>query len=213
VNSKVKVKAFIPTLEDDSLETASDIDKAEILNKFFTGTFTSESLDTIPVFSDREFVSTLDNISIDVSTVKDKLSNLNPGKATGPDGISPRVLKEAAVELCILLSIIFKKSLSEGKLPADWKVANIIPIYKKGNKSSPCNYRPVSLTSVVCKVFESIIRERMLDHPFSNDLMSSCQHWFLPRKSCMTQLLHALNDWTESLDRGNSIDVFYLHGL
>ena len=104
---------------------------------------------------------------------------MNPGKATGPDGVPPRVLKEAAVELCIHLSIIFKKSLSEGKLPADWKVANIVPIYKKGNKSSPCNYRPVSLTSVVCKVFESIIQERMLDHLFSNNLMSSCQHGFL----------------------------------
>ena len=60
---------------------------------------------------------------------------------------------------------------------------------------------------MACKVFESIIRERMLDHFFSNDLMSSCQHGFLP---CMTQLLHALNDWTESLDKSNSIDVLYL---
>ena len=96
-----------------------------MLNKFFTGTFTSESLDTIPEFSDREFVSTLDNISIDVSIVKDKFC-LKSWQSNWPDGISPRVLKEAAVELCIPLSIIFKKSLSEGKLPADWKVANII---------------------------------------------------------------------------------------
>jgi len=96
------------------------------------------------------------------------------------------------------------------QLPVDWKVATIIPIFKKGNKSSPCNYHPVSLTSVVCKVFESIIRERMLDHLFDNKLMSLCQHGFLPRKSCTTQLLHALNDWTESLDRGNSVDVLYL---
>jgi len=120
-------------------------------------------------------------------------------------------------------SHVFKKSLSEGKLPADWKVANIIPIYKKGNKSSPRNYRPASLISVVCKVFESIIRERMLDHLFSNaglDVImsawvptSEALHGFLPRKSCMTQLLHALNDWTESLDRGNSIDVLYLESV
>ena len=110
----------------------------------------------------------------------------------------------------IPLSTIFKKSLSEGKLPADWKVANLIHIYKNGDKSAPCNYHPVSLTSVVCKVFKSIIRERTLDYFFSNDMMSSCQHGFLPWKSCMTQLLHALNDWVESLDRGNSIDVLYL---
>ena len=126
VNSKVKVKASIPTLEDESLEAASDMDKAGMLNKFFTGTFTNESLDTIPQFLDRDFVTILDNISIDVSIVMDKLFNLNPGKGTGPDGISPRVLKEAAAELCIPLSILFKKSLSEGKLPADWKVALFI---------------------------------------------------------------------------------------
>jgi len=76
----------------------------------FTSTFINESLDSIPEFSDREFVTTLDNIS---SIIKDKLSNLNPGKATGPDGISPGVLKEAAAELYIPLSIIFKKSVKE----------------------------------------------------------------------------------------------------
>ena len=129
VNSKIKVKASIPTLVDESfdgLEAASDVDKAETLNKFFASTFTKESFDTIPVFQDREFITCLDDILIDVSTVKDKLCNLNPTKATGPDGLPPRVLKEAAIELSIPLSMIFQKSLSESKLPLDWKEATII---------------------------------------------------------------------------------------
>ena len=213
VNSKVRVKPSIPTLVDESLndtEAATDEGKAEMLNKFFTSTFTRESMDNIPEFQDCDFVTSLDGISIDVGIVKEKLCDLNSSKATGPDELPPRVLKEAAAEISIPLSIIFKKSLSEGRLPPDWKVATIIPIFKKGNKSSPCNYRPVSLTSVVSKVFESIIREGMLEHLFNNNLMSPCQHGFLPRKSCMTQLLCALDDWTETLDSGNSVDVLYL---
>ena len=180
VNPKIKVKALIPTLVDEALdgvEAASDDDKAEILSKFFTSTFTRESLDNIPEFQDREFVTSLDDVKIDANIVREKLYNLNPSKATGPDGLPPRVLKEAATEISVPLSIIFKKSLSEGKLPVDWKMATIIPIFKKGNKASPCNYRPVSLTSVVCKVLESIIREGMLEHLFVNNLMST---WIPP---------------------------------
>jgi len=92
----------------------------------------------------------------------------------------------------------------------DWKLATIVPIFKKGNKASPSNYHPVSLTSVVCKVFESIIHEAMIDHLFNNNLLSHYQHGFLPRKSCMTQLLTAMDEWTEILDKGDSVDVLFL---
>ena len=120
------------------------------------------------------------------------------------------MLKELSAVLAKPLAIIFNKSFESGCLPDEWKIANVIPIFKKGNRHSPANYRPVSLTSIVCKVMESIIREHMLSHMLENKLMSDQQHGFLPRKSTVTQLLETLEIWTDALDRGESLDTIYL---
>ena len=88
---------------------------------------------------------------------------LDKRKARGPDEVSPWVLKECAEELSLPIFMIFTNSLEQGKLPDIWKSANITPIYKKGNKSNPLNYRPVSLTSVICKMLERLIREEWVD--------------------------------------------------
>ena len=90
--------------------------------------------------------------------IKDKLAGLNRFKGSGPDNIHPHVLKETASTVCTPLCIIFRDSLQKGETPDDWRKANITPIFKKGDRNDPANYRPVSLTSQVCKVMESIIR-------------------------------------------------------
>ena len=113
------------------------------------------------------------------------------------------MLKEAAFQLSNPLSLIFTKSL--GCLQSG-RWLQLFPFLKKGNKASPSNYRLVSLTSIVSKVFESIVREPMMHHLYSNNLITSHQHGFLPRKSCVTQLLKAVEEWSESLDNGNSVD-------
>ena len=81
---------------------------------------------------------------------------------------------------------------------------------KKGNRSKPSNYRPVSLTSVLCKVMESIIRDKIMEHTEQNKLLSSCQHGFVPKRSCATNLLHTLEKWTTALDTGRPVDAVYL---
>ena len=139
--------------------------------------------------------------------VKKKLDKLKTGKSPGPDGVHPKVLKELSAVLAKPLAIIFNKSFESGCLPNEWKIANVIPIFKKGNRHSPANYRPVSLTSIVCKVMERIIREHMLSHMLENKLMSDHQHGFLPKKSTVTQLLETLEIWTDALDRGESLDT------
>ena len=83
------------------------------------------------------------------------MKSLNVNKSCGPDEISPWVLKELASELAKPLEMIFMKSISEGALPLDWKKANVSPIYKKGAKNLPENYRPISLTSIICKIMAS----------------------------------------------------------
>ena len=103
-----------------------------------------------------------------------------------------------------------QKSLEEEKLPQCWNDAHVRPIFKKGTKSSRSNYRPVSLTSVVCKQMEAIVRDHVTNHILVNNLLTDCQHGFVPGRSCGTQLLRCLDIWTDLLDQGHCLDVIYL---
>ena len=207
-NSKLKSRSGIADLtqEDGSL-TDSDYQKAEVLNKFFASVFTQEDLSHIPDFN-RENVDILDNIVITEKQVFEKLSKLNPNKAQGPDNIHPRFLKETSKVISKPLAILFNRSLLERHLPSEWKDGNISPIFKKGNKSSPSNYRPVSLTSVVCKLMETILRDSLIKHMTPH--FTDCQHGFLSGRSCITQLLDCLSDWTQFLENGSAVDAIYL---
>ena len=113
------------------------------------------------------------DISISVSGVHKLLSDLNPFKATGPDAISARFLKETANEIAPMLTCLFNQSLATGEVPQDWKKAYVIPIYKKGSKSDPRNYRPVSLTSIVCKTMEHILSSQIMHHIESQGIICS----------------------------------------
>ena len=130
-------------------------------------------------------------------------------KASGPDLLCPRILSETREQIVGALKWLFEKSLTNGELPQDWKKAVVVPIYKKGRRDCPENYRPVSLTSVVCKLMESAIRDNMLDHLITNNLLTDKQFGFVPGRSCGLQLLLCLEKWTKSLDAGNEVDVIY----
>ena len=138
------------------------------------------------------------------------LTKLQPEKSPGPDGIHPRVLKECANILAMPLPAVFKSSLKEGRLPQAWKEANVTPIHKEGPKSSVDNYRPVSLTSVCCKILEKVVRRALLSHMIENGYLSDYPHGFIHGRSCTTQLLKVIDAWTEILDQGGTIDVAYL---
>ena len=102
-------------------------------------------------------IPTIDDIKISEQRVRKLMENLSPYKAGGPDGISARVLRELAEELAPALTIIFQLSLSTGIVPTDWRDAYVTPIFKKGEQYNPANYRPVSLTCIVCKLMEHIM--------------------------------------------------------
>jgi hypothetical protein len=110
----------------------------------------------------------------------------------------------------LLLLIIFNKSLWAGVVPSAWKLAEITPIFKKGKKTDAGNYRPVSLTSVVCKVMESLMKSYLVRYFETNDLFTVHQHGFMSGRSCLTNLLETFESWTEALDKGNSVDAVYL---
>jgi hypothetical protein len=91
----------------------------------------------------------------------------------------------------------------------DWKTANITAIYKKGKKSEVCNYRPISLTCIVCKIMESIVRDKIMEYFLENELITDKQFGFLRGRSTVTQLLQILDHWTEMLENGGRVDVVY----
>ena len=108
------------------------------------------------------------------------------------------------------LGMIYRTSLDRGEIPRDWKDAGVTPIFKKGKRYEAKNYRPVSLTSIPCKILESIIKEEIVLHLEKFSLLNDSQHGFLSGRSCLTNLLEFMEDITEILDKGNSADVVYL---
>ena len=120
-------------------------------------------------------------------------------------------LKKTAKAMCKPLEIIFNKSLQTGTIPDDWKIGRITAIYKnKGSKKMAGNYRPVSLTCIICKVLESIIRNHIMDFMKINKLLTDTQFGFLPGRSSSLQLLKVLDIWTKALDEGYDIDIVYM---
>jgi hypothetical protein len=138
------------------------------------------------------------------------LKNLKPNKSSGPDEIHPKLLKEAGDHIISPLLIIFQESLQQGAIPEDWRMANVTPIFKKGSRKTPGNYRPVSLTSVVCKMLESIVRNRIMRHLNENNMLSDQQYGFRNHRSTTLQLLRVLDNWSRILDEGQGLDVIYL---
>ena len=108
------------------------------------------------------------------------------------------------------LAIIYNKLMEEGDVPNIWRMANVCPIFKKGSKGDPANYRPVSLTCVVGKVMESLIRDKIVEHLERNTLIRSSQHGFLAGRSTTTNLLVYMETLTKLLDQGHAVDVLYL---
>ncbi len=209
---KMKTKSGIADqTKKDGSTASSNKEKAEVLNNFFSSVFTTENIQNMPELKGiADLKVKMTDLKVTSDQVKQRLVELKPNKATGPDGVSPRMLKELAGSLAKPLSIIMNKSLQEGRLPNIWKTAHVVPIFKKGKKNVAGNYRPVSLTSVVCKVMEAIVREKLLDHLKQNGLITNSQHGFIGGRSCSTNLLAALDSWTEILDEGGAVDTVYL---
>ena len=210
VSSKSKVKESIPDLESPNGEfTKNDSEKAHVLNTFFGSVFTHEDTEKLPECDDFTDVL-LSKVEITNTDVFNVLTSLNVNKSPGPDGVHPRVLKELAHELSAPLKTFFDKTMKEGKIPQKWKIAEVKPIFKKGNKNSPNNYRPVSLTCIVCKIFEQFVRNALYKHLTDNDLLALEQFGFCQGRSCTTQLLVTINDWLLNIDKNVPTDAVYL---
>ncbi|GAB0208251.1 mitochondrial enolase superfamily member 1 [Grus japonensis] len=128
----------------------------------------------------------------------------------GPDGIHPRVLRELAEQIAKPLSIIYQQSWLTGEVPDDWRLADVMPIYKKGRKEDPGNYRPVSLTSVPGKIMERFILSALTRQVQDNQGIRPSQHRFMEGRSCLTNLISFYDQVTCLVDEGKAVDVIYL---
>ena len=133
--------------------------------------------------------------------VRKYILRLNPRKSPGMDSIHPFVVKSCADAFSEVLSVIFTSSYSSRKIPDAWRLAQISPIFKKGSRSAPGNYRPISLTSIPCKLMERMVRDVMMDHLYSNNVITLEQHGFVLRKSVVTNLLETVDRISDGIDK------------
>ena len=199
----------IPPFLDNNIIKSRPREKAEILNQHFSSVFTQENLASIPDLGVSPHPAASD-ITVAVSGVRALLERLSPHKASGPDQISSRFLKTMSAVLAPALTIIFQTSLDQGQIPDDWKRAYVTPIFKKGEKARACNYRPVSLTPVNCKVFEHIIHSHIMNHLETHGILADQQHGFRKTRSCESQLIATVHDLAKGLDQRQQIDAIAL---
>ena len=172
VKSLKKDNVSHSSLRDSDGSLVTDPQKmADIFNLQFKSVFSDPlgNADNSGVTNNYE---RMPSITVSQRGVLKLLQNINPHKATGPDNIPGKILKELAVYLAPVYTILFQASLDQGSVPEDWKTAHITPIFKKGDPKKAANYRPISLTSITCKLLEHIIHSNIMKHFDSNQPIS-----------------------------------------
>ena len=210
MRSKQKTKTTVRNLKKENGDlTGNDTETANLLQKIFLSTFTHEDETTTPELPLKIVESQMEDLTITRQEVCNLMKSLKENKSPGVDNVHPKVLSRCHETLLHPLQLIFSQSLLEGKLPQQWKDANVTPLHKKGPKSEVVNYRPVSLTSFPCKLLETIIRSRIVQYLEQNNLLSPSQHGFISKRSCLSNLLVALEAITKAIDEGNVVDMIY----
>ena len=208
---RTKTKTSVGPLKNANGETIADSkEMAGLLNTYFKSVFSREpdmtGVEEPAPLTDKK----LEDCLITSEKVKEKIRKLRPTSAPGPEGIGAGLLQELEDLVSPALTVLYKKLLEEKFTPDDWKVANVSPIFKKGAKSDPANYRPVSLTSVCCKTFEALLRDSIVQHLEENNLIADSQHGFINSKSCATNLIEFFDAVTEAADSGDGMDIIFL---
>ena len=198
----------IPPLECDGNLIFDDTKKSELLNDFFCKQTNLDEQTAPPELTDIQ-TDGLEQILITENEVEDILKTLDVSKATGPDMINPRLLKEAASILKYPLCKLFNLSLSTHTFPSDWKLANVTPVFKKDCPSDVKNYRPISLISVVGKVLERCVYKHIHNYLLDYKIITPHQSGFTPGDSAINQLLDITNDFGKALDEGKEVRVIF----
>ena len=215
VRSKSQTRDTIGPLRNNLGHLITD-DKGmcNLLNEYFASVFNDEDgTDVLPVV-ERIFVGDQNNKLLDIDITYESvlkcLEHLKENKAPGDDGFASTLFIKTAKSIAVPLCKIFQSSITSGDVPLQWRQSNVTAIYKSSGRSEPGNYRPISLTSIACKVVETLVKQQIVSHLQTNKLVRDSQHGFVSRRSCLTNLLTFLDFVHGSIDRGQPVDVVYL---
>ncbi|CAM4712323.1 unnamed protein product [Caretta caretta] len=210
VSNKKKVRESVgPLLDGGGNLVTEDVEKANVLNAFFASVFTNKVSSQTAALGSTAWGGG-DQPSVEKEVVRDYLEKLDEHKCMGPDALHLRVLNELADVIAEPLAIIFENLWRTGEVLDDWKKTNVVPIFKKGKKEDPGNYRPVSLTSVPGKIMEQVLKESIVKHLEERKVIRNSQHGFTKGKSCLTNLIAFYDEITGSVDEGKAVDLLFL---
>lgn len=211
VRSFLNTKVTTPVIRNlDGSVCRDNLVACETFADSFQASYTIEPRGDLPMILVDRQNPPISEITFSPNAVKDVLMSLKIDSAPGLDGLTAIFLNKCASSLAVPLSMIFSSSLTNHSIPITWKMAVVTPVFKKGDKLSVENYRPISLTSIACKVCERIVSNQLLEFLLTNNILPSSQHGFLPGRSVLTCLLKCVNDWTLSVDSGKPVDIIYL---
>ena len=207
-NSKLRMHSSIPVItSDDGTLHKTNMEKANHFNEVFQSVFTRDNGVPLSIPSKSEVL--MDKIVISEEMLLRVIHNMDPKTSLTPDDLPAKVIKMIAPQIKHFLKRFFQLSLDTGVLPQQWKKAVVSPIHKKSSKNIAKNYRPISLTSCICRILEAIIKNVIIEYLFAQNLLSKHQHGFLPGRGTTTQLLHSLNNWSASFDNNEAVDIVY----
>ena len=180
--------------------------RATVLNDAFAAKFTDPAAPLLPAAPEYPLDS-LSQLHVGETEVLAALKAVSPYKACGPDNISARIVAECAAELAVPLTVLYRASVQSGVFPKRWKNANIVPIFKKGDRRDASNYRSVSLLPLFGKVLERVVFNQLYSHV--SPVICAEQHGFIPRRSCATNLAVYLKSAWEAISDGYQTDAIY----
>ena len=195
----------VAPLKSDGRTLSDDCEKSNAINRQFQSVFSPKSPEHLSSLAQWKLQELNDQ-----GCIEKLLKSLNPHKAADPDQFKPIVLQTLHAELAPILQVIFQKWLDSGKLPYIRKEANVSPIFKKGDKSDPANYRPISLTCVLCKVLEHIVASNLTKHLANSNILFELQHGFREKRSCDTQLVMLVDEISKNMQLGKQTDMILL---
>uniref|UniRef100_A0A803JL20 Reverse transcriptase domain-containing protein n=1 Tax=Xenopus tropicalis TaxID=8364 RepID=A0A803JL20_XENTR len=185
-------------------------EKAEILNSYFSVYTTEEPTNEGFPFNRPNSSNITTDAWVTREEIQKRLEHVKVNKGPRPDGIHPRVLNELSAVAAKPLHFSFQDSLRSGMVQRDQRIANVVPLFEKGSRSQPENYKPVSLTSIIGKLLEGVIRDRLLEYIAVHNTISLCQHGFMRNRSCQTNLITFYEEVSKELNAGMALDVIYL---